>query len=306
MDKRLARQSFLGAHSDTVLAGTRVALIGVGGGGSHVAQQLAHLGVGRFAVIDPDCVEDTNLNRMVGATAEDVRRGTPKVAVTARVIHAVNPAADVCSVQCVWQERGELLRDCSAIFGCVDSISARDQLEIAARRYLVPYLDIGMDVHPVGQEFSISGQVILSMPGELCMRCLGLITEAALAREAARYGAAGGRPQVVWPNGLLASAAVGLFVQLVTPWHAKPVAVEYLEFDGNRHTLTRSNRLLAMLDRTCSHFESIENLGDPFWKPVPSPTRETGPPNALRDLPTAQARRRGVVAGGPPEKEIIA
>jgi molybdopterin/thiamine biosynthesis adenylyltransferase len=266
MDRRLARQSFLGAHSDTVLAATRVGLVGVGGGGSHLALQLAHLGVGRFVVVDPDCVEDTNLNRIVGATAEVAARRTPKVEVATRVIRAVNASAEVLPLQRLWQERGEPLRDCSAIFGCVDSVSARNELEIAARRYLVPYLDIGMDVHPVGTEFAISGQVILSTPGELCMRCLGLINEAALAREAALYGAAGAKPQVVWPNGVLASAAVGLFVQLITPWHAKPVVTEYLEYDGNAHVLTRSNRLAVMLGRTCPHFTSIENLGDPFWK----------------------------------------
>ena len=75
------------------------------------------------------------------------------------------------------------------------------------------YIDIGMDVHgekpPV-----IGGQVVLSSPGRLCMRCMGLLTEAKLAEEAARYGKAGSRPQVVWPNGVLASTAVGLGVEL--------------------------------------------------------------------------------------------
>lgn len=287
MNKHLARQSFLGADSDEILAATRVGLVGLGGGGSHLAQQLAHLGVGRFVVIDPDCVEDTNLNRLVGATAEDAVRGTPKIEVATRVIRAVNPSADVLPVKRPWQERGECLRDCAVIFGCVDSIRARNELEIAARRYLIPYLDIGMDVHPVGTEFAISGQVILSMPGELCMRCLGLITEAALAREAARYGAAGGRPQVVWPNGLLASAAVGLFVQLVTPWHTRHVSTEYLEYDGNRHTLARSNRLVAMLGRACPHFGSIENLGDPFWTPPPALASKTELTKVAHDFPPA-------------------
>jgi hypothetical protein len=49
-----------------------------------------------------------------------------------------------------------------------------------------------------------------------CLRCMGIICDDVLERE--RYGAAGGRPQVVWPNGMLASAAVGIAVQLLTPW----------------------------------------------------------------------------------------
>lgn len=36
--------------------------------------------------------------------------------------------------------------------------------------------------------------------------------------EARNYVAAGGKPQVIWPNRVLASTAVGLFIQTVTPW----------------------------------------------------------------------------------------
>ena len=65
---RLDRQSFLGATSEQKLAGLTMGLVGLGGGGSHVAQQLAHLGIGRFVLVDPDVVEETNLNRLVGGT----------------------------------------------------------------------------------------------------------------------------------------------------------------------------------------------------------------------------------------------
>ena len=46
---RLDRQSFLGADSADVLDECRAATVGLGGGGSHVNQQLAHLGLGNFA-----------------------------------------------------------------------------------------------------------------------------------------------------------------------------------------------------------------------------------------------------------------
>src|SRR6266851_8464578 len=91
----LDRQSFLGRNSSSVLDGTRVAIVGVGGGGSHIAQQLGHLGVGEFVLIDPDVVEDTNLNRLVGATQRDVSKGTAKASVAARVVASVNPCARI-------------------------------------------------------------------------------------------------------------------------------------------------------------------------------------------------------------------
>ena len=93
---------------------------------------------------------------------------------------------------------------------------------------MTPYIDIGMDVHDLGNQFAISGRVILSMPGELCMKCRGFLRDDLLAREAENYGAAGSKPRVIWPNGVLASLAVGVFVELVTPWQNRHRRVWYL------------------------------------------------------------------------------
>ena len=263
---RLDRQSFLGEKSDLVLRRSRVGIVGLGGGGSHIAQQLGHLGVGEFVLIDPDIVEDTNLNRLVGATQQDVADRSNKVSVAARVIAGVNPSAQIWTGTSQWQMCAAALRSCDVIFGCVDSISEREQLEVAARRYLIPYLDLGMDVHWVGDGFVVGGQVALSMPEGPCLRCMGIVDDRRLALEAQLYGAAGGRPQVVWPNGVLASLAVGLFVQLVTPWGKMrdlPILVEY---DGNAQTVLPSNKLPYLKGRECTHFAGLASRGDPFWK----------------------------------------
>ncbi|MGO4516444.1 ThiF family adenylyltransferase [Terriglobus sp. 2YAB30_2] len=260
----LQRQSFLGAHSDTVLARSRAALIGLGGGGSHIAQQLAHIGLGHFLVIDPDFIEDTNLNRLVGGTQEDVRLGTAKVDIAERVIKSVNPVAEVVKRLASWAEVTAELRDVDVIFSCVDSIGCRSELESFARRFLIPLIDIGMDVHESNGEFSISGQAMLSMPTKPCMRCMGLVTDNGLTKEAAQYGAAGGKPQVVWPNGTLASVAVGFFMKLMTPWETQKTTPLLLEYDGDLQTVMPSNKL-AYLPAHCKHFDSAHGLGDPFW-----------------------------------------
>ncbi len=262
----LDRQSFLGENSAAVLDSCRVAIVGLGGGGSHIAQQLAHLGVGEFVLIDPDVVEGTNLNRLVGATQQDVARNATKVSVSARVIAGVNPRARIWIETTQWQMCAIALRSCDVIFGCVDSIGAREQLETAARRFLTPYVDIGMDVHRVNEEFSIGGQVALSMPEGPCLRCMGIVEDRALELEAQQYGAAGSRPQVVWPNGLLASLAVGFFVQLFTPWRNTSDLPILLEFDGNAQTVSPSNKLGYLAGRNCPHFANLSSLGDPFWK----------------------------------------
>jgi hypothetical protein len=270
----LLRQSFLGADSEIVLGRSKAALVGLGGGGSHIAQQLAHIGLGNFLVIDPDFIEDTNLNRLVGATMEDVKLGTAKVDIAERVIKAVNPAAEVVKYLANWTEVTTELRDVDVFFACVDSISCRNELETFARRFLIPLIDIGMDVHESSGEFSISGQVMLSMPGKPCMRCMGLVSDEALAKEAARYGAAGGKPQVVWPNGTLASIAVGFFMRLSTPWETHKATPLLLEYDGDLQTVAPSNKL-AYLPGYCKHFDSLNDVGDPFWAPDALPTVES-------------------------------
>lgn len=265
MKERNKRQSFLGEKSDKIYGTCVAGVIGLGGGGSHVVQQLAHLGVVSFLLFDPDRAEESNLNRLIGATSRDVSKASFKTTIAKRLIRGINPHAQVKTINRKWQEGHEFLRGCDVIFGCLDTFRDRSELEITARRYVIPYIDIGMDVHSIANEFVVTGQVIVSMPGELCMRCLGFVRDELLVREAANYGDAGGRPQVVWSNGVLASAAVGVYTQLFTPWHRDHKATVYLEYEGNSQTITPSNRLECMKDRKCSHFPSADGLGDPFW-----------------------------------------
>jgi hypothetical protein len=74
----------------------RAAILGVGGTGSHLAQQLAYLGVRDFVVVDDDVADDTSMNRLVTAAAADV--GTPKVFLARRAIRSVAPNATVRAI----------------------------------------------------------------------------------------------------------------------------------------------------------------------------------------------------------------
>ena len=259
--ERFSRQSFLGRDSEERIARCTVGVPGLGGGGSHIIQQLAHIGFQRFVIYDGDVVEESNLNRLVGATSIDVPAETPKLHIAKRMIFGLQPHANVRGFSGRWQDNPEPLRECQIVFGCVDSYQGRHELEVACRRYLMHYIDIGMDVH--GQDPAvIGGQVILSSPGGLCMRCMGFLTDAKLTEEAARYGKAGTRPQVVWPNGVLASTAVGLGVDIVTGWTRRALAHVYLVYDGNKGIIKESATLRNLNIPTCPHF-SDSDVGDP-------------------------------------------
>jgi molybdopterin-synthase adenylyltransferase len=261
---RLTRQSFLGDDSEAKLARLTVGLVGLGGGNSHVVQQLAHVGVGRLVCVDFDVVEESNLNRLVGGELADVERRTLKTAVARRVHQSLVSGATTIVRESKWQDAMDALASCDIIVGGLDSYRERSELEAFCRRLLIPYIDMGMDVHALEGEYAITGQTVLSMPGQPCLWCLGILSDDRLGEEARKYGDVGGKPQVVWPNGVLASLAVGLVVQLVTPWMRNPGQTAYLEFDGNRNHVGTSNRLKAIAGRGCSHFPSAE-VGDPIF-----------------------------------------
>ncbi len=263
---RLERQSFLGQDHESTFSRAKVGLVGLCGGGSHVAPQLAHIGVRNFRLFDPDHVEHTNLQRMLGSTPADADARRLKTEIIREQILRVNPTATVETISKKWQEEHGRLRDCTVVFGCVDSFEQRNQLEAYCRRFLIPYIDIGMEVGKLSEgHYSISGQVILSIPGYPCMWCMGFLNKMRIAQEQERYGDAGYRPQVVWPNGVLASTAVGSFVGLLTPWRVPQELVLFTEYDGNRHQMHPSRTLEHLLPAPCCHYYPCDT-GDPFWQ----------------------------------------
>ena len=263
-DLMFDRQSFLGANSQFLFENIKVGIIGYGGGGSHIGQQLAHIGVKNMTIFDDDRIEITNLNRLIGGIFSDVKNAILKIDIAKRVIKRIFPKVNLTLIAKKWQLDPGELQKCDIVFGGVDSYTERQQLESECRRFLIPLIDVGMDVYHT-DGYSMSGQIILSMPGLPCMSCYGFLTEEKLAKEAAKYGKVGGRPQVVWPNGVLASTAVGVFVDLVTGWTRNSDGV-YLSYDGNSGKIVDHVRKQFTTGK-CDHFR-IENTGKPNYTKI--------------------------------------
>ena len=102
-----------------------VGIVGLGGVGLIVAQELAYLGVRRFILVDPDAVEPTNLNRLLGASRPDV--GRKKVDVIGDGIKRVFPDASATAVteSVLTVAGGRPLLDTDMIFCCTDSQGSR-------------------------------------------------------------------------------------------------------------------------------------------------------------------------------------
>jgi len=151
--------SFAQRHAQLFGSGTTrrlrelsVAVVGCSGTGSPVIEQLARLGVGRLVIVDPDRVEEKNLNRILNATREDAYLGRPKVEVMARAIAAMGfgteleiIAADLATPRAV-----KAVAECDVVFGCMDGVEGRHLLNRLAAFYVLPYFDVGVKLEADG------------------------------------------------------------------------------------------------------------------------------------------------------------
>lgn len=223
----------------------RVAVVGLGGVGSLVAQELAHLGVRDFLLIDPDVLEVTNLNRVANATSGDV--GKPKVEIAARYIRAVSNKA---TIQCV---NGDVMRtniarellNADFIFGCTDSHGSRAVLQQVSYQYMIPFIDTGVTIAiNEGRITHIYGRVQLLAPGLACFTCDGLLDPnevrqdmmTAFERQADPYiqGEREPAPAVMSLNGTVGSLAITMLLAIVA---GVPVSGRHLLYNATSSTL---------------------------------------------------------------------
>ena len=265
-----------GERGQARLRALRVGIVGVGGTGSHVVQQLGHLGVRTFLLIDPDVVSSTNLNRLVGATSSEV--GMPKVVVAERLLKRLNPDVNVTAMRADARDRlvAQNLLDVDFFFCCTDSHGSRAVLNQLSYQYLVPSIDMGVAVHsPSSGEVRVSGRVQMLAPGLPCLLCSAVLDSEAVrrdllsdeARAADPYivGEAIPQPAVISLNGTAASLAVTMMLGAVT---GLPVASrsQQIRFECGRVTPTT-----AVASPNCPICSQNGYLGRADW-PAPGRT----------------------------------
>jgi hypothetical protein len=285
-----ARQALLvGAEGQAKLLAARVAVVGAGGGGSHVIQQLAYAGVGEIVVIDPDVYQNSNRHRLIAGLRADL--GSPKVDIFHRLVKKIGLGGRVRRVRAAVPDADaiEALRDCDVIVGCVDTLFARSDLQELASRYLIPYVDIGATIRPVPEALAndprivVAGNIFTFIPGSFCLWCCGFLTPEKI--EAEQNGPTRGyfeknrqEAQVVSFNGVLASQAVTEVLQILTGFRGVSLRQTdlqltgtsafrgYKKFDGVSGTL---NEWGGVRRTDCPHCRNVLGAGDVVFTSVP-------------------------------------
>jgi len=240
-----ALPSFAKRHAQLFGAGTTrrlremsAAVIGCSGTGSPVVEQLARLGLGRLVLVDPDRVEEKNLNRIVNASREDAYLRRPKVEVMARAIAAMGfgTELEIIADDLATPRAIRAVAECDVLFGCMDGVEGRHLLNRLAAYYVLPYFDLGVKLEADGHGSvdEACGAVHYVKPDGATLLDRKVYTLAQLKAEGLRrtdpaayreqvkagyiHGVAEDRPAVISINMQIASQAVNEFLARLHPY----------------------------------------------------------------------------------------
>ena len=159
MDGRYARNiSALTRAECEVLTQKRILVVGCGGLGGHIIDQLARIGVGFLRVVDGDVFEASNLNRQLLSSVPLL--GVSKAKAAADHIARVNPNVAVEAAEAFLSESNaeSLLENCDIVMDALDNIPSRRILAAACEKANIPYI--------YGAIQGWVAQAAISMPGD--------------------------------------------------------------------------------------------------------------------------------------------
>ena len=125
---RQIRLPRIGGKGQTMLAESRIFIVGMGGLGSPVALYLAAAGVGRMCIADFDQVDESNLQRQIIHSHSDI--GELKAYSAANSLRAISPSIEVETLDysLEYTDFIEYSQDIDLIIDCTDNFPTRFEL----------------------------------------------------------------------------------------------------------------------------------------------------------------------------------
>ncbi|WP_099610062.1 ThiF family adenylyltransferase [Vibrio fujianensis] len=123
-------------------------VVGVSGTGSIIAEQLARMGIGGLVLIDFDCIEHRNLNRILNSTVEDANKKRYKTRMLADCIKLYREEIEIECVESSINSREaiEVAGKADLLFCCVDSSEGRYICDQISSSFLMPLFDVGVTI----------------------------------------------------------------------------------------------------------------------------------------------------------------
>lgn len=196
-----------GGEIQALLKRITIGVVGVGGTGSSVSEQLIRLGVGHLLIADPEKLAASNVTRVYGSTIRDV--GTTKVALITQLADRIGlkTKVDVIDRSITSESAIREFRNCDIIFACTDDQWGRSLLGRLSIFYCIPVLDMGVKIDSEnGMLRSVQGRVTTLLPGYACLFCRkrlsaeGIRFESIKPEEAANLRKDGYAPELPEPD----------------------------------------------------------------------------------------------------------
>ncbi|MEK6299803.1 MAG: ThiF family adenylyltransferase [Acidobacteriota bacterium] len=270
-----------GAVTRSRLANMVVAVVGLSGGGTQVATQLAGLGIGEIIGIDAQRVTRDNLLATDEFGWADILLRRRKTAALRSKVWWINRQIRFTAVDALVPEKPAIdaLKRADLIVGCVNNLNARADVQEIAWRYCIPYVDIGLGLYPfdpddgLSEIAAIGGNVCAAVPGGACLWCTGFLTDEKVQRESGggdrsylrtAIAARNGRNSAAYVatfNGVLAGLAVSDVLQLILGY--APALAVRKQYDALSGTVSE---VVVKKDPQCSTCSSVLAAGDPLWQ----------------------------------------
>lgn len=168
-----------------VVGDLRVAIVGSGGTGSAVAEQLVRLGVRHLLLIDNDKLSASNVTRVYGSTPGNV--GQAKVDVLRAHLRRIAPdlVSSTIDGMTTVKSVAKALRAVDLVFGCTDDNAGRLVLSRLSTFLLTPVIDVGvlLSSDRSGTLTGIDGRITTLTPGAGCLVCRNRVDMARAAAE---------------------------------------------------------------------------------------------------------------------------
>ena len=227
-----------------LLRSIKAGVIGCSGTGGLMVEQLARNGIGKLLLVDPDVVEEKNLNRIPNTTQQDAINRTAKVSVLSKSIEKMGLGTEVMALQknLIDPETVLAVADCDIVFGCLDTVEGRHVLNRLASFYTIPYIDMGVRLiaDGNGNVDEVCGNVHYLKPDGSSLLSRELYTEEELRAESLfrtnpkEYEArrkdgyiknvTEEKPAVISVNMTVAALAMNEFLARIHPFRVKPNA----------------------------------------------------------------------------------
>jgi molybdopterin/thiamine biosynthesis adenylyltransferase len=255
-----------GSHGQYLIEHSHVAIVGVGGTGSSVAEQLTRLGVNDMLLVDPDDFEASNLTRMYGTFADPSDThwwqfwkrkpvSQKKVGLVAAHLRRINQNLRVQTVaqSIVQDSAAKMLCDRDVIFLCTDEHWGRSVVNQIAYQYMIPTINLGMAItaHKSNIESGV-GTVDVLFPDKACLWCKQFLNSKRISAESMPSADRASRleegyvqnidtkqPSVISINTTVAGMAVTQFLQLLTGFQGDFGDVERLNYNVLEGRVTR-------------------------------------------------------------------